>query len=207
MVVLTLSTRDAKEGRHSTLSDYDDFSGFHAEAQKLFGGHSFPARNVDRPHSGKRPQRGESGIAARRYLGQTGCELLARLENEAEPKGFAHVLASAIPADVSPTPLQQAIRAIEVSRGAISLDRAADLAGVGLRQFRRRCEDATALSPKTLARIVRFRRAKESIDQGHHSHAELAFACGYADQSHLIAEFRRFAGKTPRKTIRQQSDA
>jgi AraC-like DNA-binding protein len=29
------------------------------------------------------------------------------------------------------------------------------------------------------------------------SWGELAFACGFADQSHLIAQFRAFTGRTP----------
>jgi AraC-like DNA-binding protein len=35
---------------------------------------------------------------------------------------------------------------------------------------------------------------------------ELAFACGFSDQSHLIAEFRRITGRTP-ETFLQDTGA
>jgi len=36
--------------------------------------------------------------------------------------------------------------------------------------------------------------------------AELAVTCGYFDQSHLIKDFREFAGSTPRIFSIQQQD-
>ena len=51
------------------------------------------------------------------------------------------------------------------------------------------------LSPKAAARLLRFERARTLA--GTMSWAELAFACGFADQPHLISEFRAFTGRTP----------
>ena len=57
------------------------------------------------------------------------------------------------------------------------------------------------VSPKMLARIARFRRAAALIARGEAaSGADLAAACGYVDQAHLIREFQEFAGTTP-KTV------
>jgi AraC-like DNA-binding protein len=58
------------------------------------------------------------------------------------------------------------------------------------------------LTPKATARLLRFERARELA--GRMSWAEIAFACGYADQSHLVSEFRAFSGRTP-ETFLQDS--
>jgi hypothetical protein len=74
----------------------------------------------------------------------------------------------------------------------------ARLSGLSPRQFRRRCLEETGLAPKTLDRVLRFRRALRTLrtapDLGW---AEIAAECGYYDQSHLIRDFREFAGATP----------
>ena len=43
--------------------------------------------------------------------------------------------------------------------------------------------------------MLRFERARALA--GTMPWGELAYECGYADQSHLIAEFRRITGRTP----------
>lgn len=61
------------------------------------------------------------------------------------------------------------------------------------------------LSPKALARVLRFRGALNLL-QGRRDvpWAELADQCGYYDQSHLTNEFRDFAGVTPGEFVRMQ---
>ena len=62
------------------------------------------------------------------------------------------------------------------------------------REFRRR----VGVSPKTLARIARFQNLlRLSGRDAARSWSDLAAACGYADQAHLVREFREFAGVTP----------
>jgi AraC-like DNA-binding protein len=55
--------------------------------------------------------------------------------------------------------------------------------------------------PKTVARILRFARARRIILGGAAGcdWAGLALDCGYADQAHLIREFQALAGATPRR--------
>lgn len=53
------------------------------------------------------------------------------------------------------------------------------------------------LAPKAVARITRFTRAQALARRGGDGWADIAVACGYADQAHLIREFREFAGATP----------
>jgi AraC-like DNA-binding protein len=54
------------------------------------------------------------------------------------------------------------------------------------------------LPPKTLARILRFRRAVRLLERDDGlSLGEIALDCGYFDQAHLNHDFRSFAGSTP----------
>ncbi|CAN5563759.1 AraC family transcriptional regulator [soil metagenome] len=67
-----------------------------------------------------------------------------------------------------------------------------------------RCNAEIGLGPKTLARVVRFRRVM-ALSQGRKSGgwADIAAAGGYADQSHLARDFRELAGTTPAAWLSQ----
>lgn len=52
------------------------------------------------------------------------------------------------------------------------------------------------LPPKTVARIRRFERSVALVARGH-ALAEVAAACGFADQAHMTREWRLLAGTTP----------
>lgn len=81
------------------------------------------------------------------------------------------------------------------SGGRASIDSVATAAGVSRQHLARAFAYHVGVSPKTFARVMRFRRALTLGARlgGAGAAAEL----GYFDQSHLIAEFREFAGTTP----------
>jgi AraC-like DNA-binding protein len=93
------------------------------------------------------------------------------------------------------SPLQSVFNLMVDCHGQVSLEMIARSAGLSLRQFRRRCMEATGVSPKLLCRILRFRDAVSKLS--HEKGAEIAAAFGYYDQAHWIAEFREFTGITP----------
>ena len=65
-------------------------------------------------------------------------------------------------------------------------------------QFIRRFSAAVGLTPKRYARVLRFNDVLARVCRaGPREWAEVAADAGYCDQSHLIQEFRRFAGMTP----------
>jgi AraC-like DNA-binding protein len=68
------------------------------------------------------------------------------------------------------------------------------------RQFRRRCEASVGYGPRTLQRILRFRRFVSAVDAGPlpDGLAGAAADAGYADQPHLTRECTRLSGLTPR---------
>jgi AraC-like DNA-binding protein len=71
--------------------------------------------------------------------------------------------------------------------------------GVSERQFRRRCLDTVGYGPKTLQRVLRFRRFVSRLDaaEGRLDLAMVAAETGYADQAHLTRESVRLAGLPP----------
>jgi AraC-like DNA-binding protein len=84
----------------------------------------------------------------------------------------------------------------------------ADEIGLSVRQLRRRCDAAVGYGPKTLQRILRFRRFVSWIDAGPaagYGLAAVAADVGYADQAHLTRECARMAGLTPAALIKARS--
>lgn len=71
--------------------------------------------------------------------------------------------------------------------------------GFSQRRFIQMFNSQVGLTPKVFCRIQRFQRARVLAEKLETPHwAELAVACGYFDQSHLIKDFQEFAGSTPR---------
>jgi AraC-like DNA-binding protein len=64
------------------------------------------------------------------------------------------------------------------------------------RQFERRFLDRVGSTPKRYGSLRRFERAAALVGSGAPL-GRVALDAGYYDQSHLIREFRRFAGMTP----------
>jgi len=97
-----------------------------------------------------------------------------------------------------PTPIERAIEAMTVAHGMVDLDEIARQANLSVRQFRRRCLEASGLTPKHLCRILRFRHALELAGRdGRPGWPDIAIETGYFDQAHLIRDFHEFTGTTP----------
>jgi AraC-like DNA-binding protein len=76
--------------------------------------------------------------------------------------------------------------------------------GVSGRQLQRRVCDAVGYGPKTLARVLRFRRLQTLAPA---PLAELALDAGYADQAHMTAEVTRLAGISPVRFLKDRAPA
>ena len=88
-------------------------------------------------------------------------------------------------------------------------DVAADVE-LSLRQLRRRCHAAVGYGPKTLQRVLRFRRFVSRIDAYREGPdvldlAAVAAEAGYADQAHLTRECGKLSGLTPAVLARQRA--
>lgn len=69
----------------------------------------------------------------------------------------------------------------------------ADALGLGVRQLHRRSLVAFGYGPKTLARVLRLRRAL-ALTGDRVPFADIAARAGYADQAHLARDVRELAG-------------
>ena len=95
-------------------------------------------------------------------------------------------------------PVAWAYEAILRGQGKV---RVADLARAldwSRKHLNHRFQTEIGLGPKAVARMVRFNRALAiARTQGNDGWAAIAADCGYADQAHLVREFREFAGSSP----------
>lgn len=75
------------------------------------------------------------------------------------------------------------------------------------RTLRRRFDESFGYGPKTLDRILRYKRFQRLSRRSQASTAALAVEAGYADQAHLVRESRRLTGATPRQLERVLTSA
>jgi AraC-like DNA-binding protein len=99
-------------------------------------------------------------------------------------------------ADARPSPeVAWAWRRLRATHGRVASGELAAELGWSRKRIVARFRDEIGLPPKSAARLLRFERSRALA--GTMSWGELAFECGFSDQSHLIAEFRRVTGRTP----------
>lgn len=88
------------------------------------------------------------------------------------------------------------------SQGSLPIAKIAAAVGLSERQLRRRFGTTTGLTPKEFARVRRARAALvDAALAAPPRWCEIAVERGFADQAHLIAEFRRTLGRTPRSMM------
>ncbi|TPI26655.1 AraC family transcriptional regulator [Mesorhizobium sp. B3-1-6] len=90
-----------------------------------------------------------------------------------------------------------AYRTVIMSGGRTRVSALAGEIGWSRKHLAARFTDAIGIGPKTLSRIVRFNRALLLSRRQEDDWAGIAADCGYADQAHLVREFRQLAGETP----------
>ena len=93
--------------------------------------------------------------------------------------------------------VQAAVRLLLRAQGTARAEELARAAALSPRQLRRRFQAAVGLSPKELARLRRLRASAAAVALHERPWAEVAAEGGYADQPHLVHEFRRLLGVTP----------
>jgi AraC-like DNA-binding protein len=89
--------------------------------------------------------------------------------------------------------------------GTLKISALAADARVGERQLERLFQERLGVSPKHFARVVRMEHTVRSLAAHAGTQAELAAACGYADESHLLRDFQDLAGVTPAELRAEQS--
>jgi AraC-like DNA-binding protein len=131
-------------------------------------------------------------------LEQLRPELAERLPAELDPREAARRLAAiALAAPPADAAVAEAARRLHDPRTRV--ETLADELGLSERQLRRRCHAAAGYGPKTLQRVLRFRRF---LAAGEPDLARAALDAGYADQSHLTRECTRLSGRPPAALLR-----
>lgn len=97
-----------------------------------------------------------------------------------------------------PLPMDKALAQWVNFGKAISVDTLASYACLGVRQLERNFQNRIGMGPKEFTKLVRFSRAwrMRELSPGI-SWGAIAYACGYADQMHMIRDFKHFSGATP----------
>jgi AraC-like DNA-binding protein len=94
--------------------------------------------------------------------------------------------------------LERAWACLQASDGAVEIAALACHVGWSRRHLAARFHAEVGLTPKTVARILRFEYVTRTLRaSGGHGLADVAYASGYADQAHLNRDFRELAGTTP----------
>ena len=160
----------------------------------------------------------DGGAPASEVWGPSGRTLDARL---AEARGAGEALrileedlsARAAVARSPDARIARAVRALQ-SRDAggapVPVPRLSAMVGVGERQLERLFDERVGYGPKVFARVERLLRSVRAIDERRARGLPLAWAdvaatCGYADQAHLVREFRALAGVTPATFARERA--
>jgi AraC-like DNA-binding protein len=106
----------------------------------------------------------------------------------------------------SPRPeIQWAWRKLQETTGKLEIGDLAEELGWSHKHLIAQFRDQLGTPPKRVGRILRFQRTIERIGASDAPRwVELAFDCGYFDQSHMIREFRALAGCTPEEFVRLQ---
>jgi len=102
------------------------------------------------------------------------------------------------------TPLVEAGYAqLAAAGGNLGIGRLADGLEVSHKHLSTLFRREIGMTPKAVARLIRFETAVTALRSGRvRSLADLAYACGYADQSHFNGEFRSMSGQAPKALLR-----
>jgi AraC-like DNA-binding protein len=82
--------------------------------------------------------------------------------------------------------------------GTASVQKLAGQCFLSVRQFERKFKEFSGFSPKLFTRITRFQAALQLYPNPGKTLTEIAYDCGYYDQSHFINDFKEFSGYHPK---------
>ncbi len=97
-----------------------------------------------------------------------------------------------------PRQVQAAAKLLYHTKGQFRVAELADYCNLSVRQLQRQFDDTVGVSPKTLARTIRFEEIRNRLMfEPDANLTDLAYEFGYNDQAHFINDFKAFTNKTP----------
>jgi AraC-like DNA-binding protein len=99
------------------------------------------------------------------------------------------------------TCISNAVSEIERGGGKVPIANILGRTGASPKRFARLFEEQVGVRPKLFSRIVRFRELAAALPTADDSLSQTAIAYGYYDHAHMDADFREFAGISPRQFL------
>lgn len=97
-------------------------------------------------------------------------------------------------------PVEYCVDAILENVGNVSIEQLAGELSISKRQLERRFTAAVGISPKLLARIIRFQNILQLIENKElKNFTTVAYEGGFYDQAHFIKDFKDFTGLNPKQ--------
>jgi len=107
-------------------------------------------------------------------------------------------------ATADPKQVRAAARMLHLQKGQFRVTELAERCGLSSRQLQRQFRDVVGVSPKALARLIRFEEIRKRLMfDPDRSLTDLAHEFEYTDQAHFIRDFREFADRTPGEFARE----
>jgi AraC-like DNA-binding protein len=139
--------------------------------------------------------------------GRTGAAVRERVLEAATPQDALAVVEGVLLARVAGLRDHLVVAACEALSAGTAVGKVAADLGVLPRTLRRRFTAQVGLSPKRFARVQRLQRVVRDLDgRSSVDWAGVAARHGYADQPHLVGEFRQLVGVTPTEYLRSRVD-
>ncbi|MEV0898583.1 helix-turn-helix domain-containing protein [Actinoplanes sp. NPDC049802] len=140
-----------------------------------------------------------TAVLGDRFVGEVRDRLCAAAGWPARFAVLDAMLGGLLREDTGPSWARHAVRRL-FGAGPVSVAGLAAEVGWSPRHLTDRFRAEVGIRPKEAARVARFDRARRAIRPGVRL-AEVAAAHGYADQSHLVRDFRAFAGCAPSRWL------
>jgi len=146
-------------------------------------------------------------LALQSVWGRPAVALRERLCHAATPQQRFKILEETLDAQVRLSPEHPAVALALDIFGPLGVGETvravSKVVGLSQRRFIQVFKDYVGLPPKLFCRVLRFQHARTVMDEtATLSCAQLAFSCGYYDQSHLIRDFQEFSGLSPTNYLR-----
>jgi AraC-like DNA-binding protein len=101
----------------------------------------------------------------------------------------------------------EAIKYVIQSNGTTKVEELARQNFRSTKQFERNFKYYSGFNPKLFSRIIRFQNALSEYNNKGKSLTEIAYRCGYYDQSHFIQDFKEFSGFNPKEYFSGKTEA
>jgi AraC-like DNA-binding protein len=136
-----------------------------------------------------------------------GPALQAAVQEAPDADGAAALVdAALVPLRPRPDPAVERaadlVATVDAEPGIRRVEQLAERAGFSVRGLQRFCAEWIGIGPKELVRWARLHEAAGRAASGPVDWAALAAELGYADQAHLVRDFRRVVGEPPARYAR-----